>query len=261
MFAPHPSWPAIVQSAYLLGQGATQVAVAESVGCTTRTIRNWKKDEELWQAALEAEGNPEPETQPETNGKPRSLPARLEPDETCNARTRAGTPCAQTAGSRTDHPGLGRCWLHGGRSVVKHGRYSTVKHEELAELIREMEADPEPLDVLPELATTRALLRDWLDRYKDLLKALFAWNAAENADAKDESRKPRPQRIPDLREALPLLSEVSKIVKRIEDVRSANAISRPDLHRLMGEMGRVVAHHSDEDTAQVIRDDWLRIRL
>ena len=35
----------------------------------------------------------------------------------CGARTKQkGTPCGHGAGKRTDHPGSGRCWLHGGRA-------------------------------------------------------------------------------------------------------------------------------------------------
>jgi len=32
----------------------------------------------------------------------------------CGARTRSGEPCRQAAGWGTDHPGVGRCKLHGG---------------------------------------------------------------------------------------------------------------------------------------------------
>lgn len=34
----------------------------------------------------------------------------------CGSRTRAGGKCQQNRGHRTDHPGLGKCWLHGGRT-------------------------------------------------------------------------------------------------------------------------------------------------
>jgi hypothetical protein len=34
----------------------------------------------------------------------------------CGALTRADKACAQPRGHRTDHPGFGNCWLHGGRS-------------------------------------------------------------------------------------------------------------------------------------------------
>ncbi len=50
---------------------------------------------------------------------------------TCGAKTRAGTSCLQPAGWGTDHPGRGRCRLHGGCSLRGHlhpryksGRYA-----------------------------------------------------------------------------------------------------------------------------------------
>lgn len=38
----------------------------------------------------------------------------------CGAKTRAGTPCEQPAGWGTEHPGTGRCKLHGGASLRGH---------------------------------------------------------------------------------------------------------------------------------------------
>lgn len=38
------------------------------------------------------------------------------PKPRCGAKTRAGGSCQQWRGMRTDHLGLGNCWLHGGRT-------------------------------------------------------------------------------------------------------------------------------------------------
>ena len=53
----------------------------------------------------------------------------------CGAKTRAGTPCQQPAGWGTEHPGTGRCKLHGGASLRGHlhpryktGRYSDYRY-------------------------------------------------------------------------------------------------------------------------------------
>lgn len=55
--------------------------------------------------------------------------------QSCGAKTRAGTPCAQPAGWGTDHIGRGRCKLHGGRSpggppgnkkALLTGEYETI---------------------------------------------------------------------------------------------------------------------------------------
>jgi hypothetical protein len=59
----------------------------------------------------------------------------------CGAKTRSGTPCQLPAGWGTDHPGEGRCKLHGGcspgppkgnKNALKHGVYETVIRDRLS---------------------------------------------------------------------------------------------------------------------------------
>lgn len=140
--------------------------------------------------------------------------------------------CKAEAGKGTDHLGEGRCKHHNGRPPT-HGRYSRYLETQLGDAIREFEEDPDPLDLTEEVHLARALLRRALD---------------------DESLADS--------DRMDLVSEVSKIVKRIEDARSQNAISVPELTRLMTEMGRIVAHHvEDQDTIDAIREEWRTIRL
>jgi hypothetical protein len=49
----------------------------------------------------------------------------------CGAKRRNGEICKQRAGARTDHPGYGHCWLHGGNnpSGRKHGAKLQVAEE------------------------------------------------------------------------------------------------------------------------------------
>lgn len=61
----------------------------------------------------------------------------------CGAKTRSGTPCRRPAGWGTDHPGEGRCKLHGGASLkghlhprYKHGRYAQHEIVVVADSIR-----------------------------------------------------------------------------------------------------------------------------
>ena len=52
----------------------------------------------------------------------------------CGAtRKGAHTPCQQAAGVRTDHPGFGRCWLHGGRT--QNGRLYAAREAKFAETL------------------------------------------------------------------------------------------------------------------------------
>jgi len=72
-----------------------------------------------------------------------------------------GKPCKNPAGFRTKHPGEGKCFLpgHGGGSTGRplvHGRYAKSIHGRLGKKIQEHMADPNPLDLRPELAVLRA---------------------------------------------------------------------------------------------------------
>lgn len=61
----------------------------------------------------------------------------------CGAKTRAGTPCQQPAGWGTEHPGEGRCKLHGGASLrghlhprFKHGVHAQYRYAVYSERAR-----------------------------------------------------------------------------------------------------------------------------
>jgi hypothetical protein len=222
----------------------------------------------------------------------------------CGAKNRTGGTCQLRAGFGTDHVGDGRCKFHGGKTPVRSGRYSTVKHEALRDLIAQHAADEDPLDILPELAAARALFQDFIERYGTFTEALLAWHASyetsgrkplapaklealrraldeyeamgELTDDREEDLKlarelaeqlgtpdtNKPRVVLDISDAYRIVGEITKIVERIEKIRAANAISRPELLRVMTEMGRVVqAHVTDEATQAKVRDGWLAIRL
>lgn len=249
------------------------------------------------------------------SGNPMEAGTAVEPHGgACGARTRSRGVCAHPAGWGTDHPGQGRCKLHGGATPVRHGRYSTIRREAIRELIEQHAADPDPLNLLPELAAARALFQDYVERYDEWREAILAWHESYRAverplderrlmametvvdelealvgpadldeedqeeqgtairkamrDARtliDDLRRPgdesKPRRILDLADAVGHAEAISRMVKRIEDIRAQNAISRPELLRIMQEMGRVVARYvADEETREKIQDAWLQIR-
>lgn len=84
----------------------------------------------------------------------------------CGAKTRSGKPCKNPAGLRTQHPGTGKCYKHGGNSVIKHGRYSKVRGEFAKKMLRHAE-DKNPADLVPELTILRTLLEGWIDKNTD----------------------------------------------------------------------------------------------
>lgn len=176
----------------------------------------------------------------------------------CGARTRAGTTCGQAAGWGTDHAGQGRCKLHGGKSPIRSGRYSSVTRQRIRDLIEKHEADENPLDTLPELAAARALFQDYIERYDEFTDALIAWHESWG----EENGPKKPRQVLDIADAYRIVSEVTKIAKRIEDVRAQNAISRSDFYRVMTEMGRVVDMVVDDpDKRQRIHEGWMGIQL
>ena len=130
-----------------------------------------------------------------------------------------------------------------------------MKRETLRDRIAAYEADPDPLNTLPEIAATRALFEDYVNRYDEITEALLAWY-------RSNGQEPKPGQILDISEAYRLLSEITKMVKRVQDARAANAVSIEQLNRIMSDMARGVERYvEDPDTLEKIKDYWLTIRL
>ena len=223
-------------------------------------------------------------------------------DKFCCAKTKSGGRCRRPAGWGTKHVGQGRCKLHFGNAPIKHGRYSLIHRESLRDLAEHFENDPDPLDLLPDLAQCRALYTDFINRYDVWSQALLAWHESHKArelpkrlaafrqalvtrDVQqvlagiqelerwlDSPNEGRPVQMLDIADAHRLLSEVTKIATRIEQNRAANAVSRPDLYRIVTEMGRTVesvmgglepalGEEKVNDVLQKIRDQWASIKL
>lgn len=72
----------------------------------------------------------------------------------------------------------------------------------------------------------------------------------------------RPRQVLDISEAKNILAETGKMVERIEKIRAANAISRPELNRIYQEMWRAVdGMVSSDETKSEIKRSWLGICL
>lgn len=96
----------------------------------------------------------------------------------CGAKTRAGGTCKNAAGFKTDHVGESKCFLHGGKTPIKHGRYSTINRPRIKELLETFKADDDPLGLLPEIELLRALVLDFIERHDEHTEALLAWHAS-----------------------------------------------------------------------------------
>ena len=162
-----------------------------------------------------------------------------EPHVECGAqlKRRKGI-CEKPAGWRTDHPGQGRCYFHGGATPIRNGRYSTIQNEELGEKIAKFAKDPDPLNLEPEIAVLRALVEDLLDRWYWIFGpdgALLAWHESFTKGAEDKEKKPR--ELPDISSVSAIVDRVGRMVERIHKFRAEQSISMATLNRVVEQMG------------------------
>lgn len=221
--------------------------------------------------------------------------------------------CTRRAGHGTRHLGTGPCKFHGGKhQLVTHGggRYQgALLKGRIVDLIKLFEEDPDPLNLLPELAAARALFTDFINRYEEFSEALIGWWASwdvlkkpiaedqcqafdnvvdewENVAVPDPGttksqlediklarrfvaalrlrglERTKPRAVLDVADAYRIVSEISKIAERIEEIRAKNAISRPDFIRLTAAMGNSVAKYvRDPEVLRKIRKEWLALQV
>lgn len=164
--------------------------------------------------------------------------------------------CRNGAGFRTEHPGQGRCFKHGGNRVTKSGRYAGIEHATVQERMDEIAAmETNVLDLEPEALLLRALIADYIDRYEDFVNALMAWYHAPDV-------KVKPRRILDISDASNLIESVSRIVERIHKIQSSGAISLATFARVTEQMGIIVANHvKDETVLNTIDTEWASLAL
>lgn len=208
----------------------------------------------------------------------------------CNAqlRKRPGSHCQNPQGFRTDHLGQGRCYLHGGNKPIQSGRYSQLLRERMRDMQLKHEADPDPLNIFPEIAAGRMLFEDFLNRYAETTEALLAWhesyvrapleridqltelldeyehhirtgepsprqlwqlkNSRAIVDRLKQAQEGKPRTVVDIASAHQLLENITRMVERVQRERSQNAISRANMLRVMTEFGRAVVTYVNDPT-------------
>lgn len=123
--------------------------------------------------------NTKPVKASEDRHVPTEYHGKIEPNWYCRGwNGKREKYCKLRAGFRTDHKGVGRCYLHGGTQPIKHGLYESITRPRIAQLVAKYEAmsDEEALRTFPELAAARALFTDWIERYDEITEALLAWH-------------------------------------------------------------------------------------
>lgn len=87
----------------------------------------------------------------------------------CGAAKKDGTTCRQTAGKRTNHVGIGNCWLHGGATPTHQAAASVAMARETAQLFA-VPRDVHPIDgLLEEYARTAGMV----DSYEAMCSGLL----------------------------------------------------------------------------------------
>lgn len=190
---------------------------------------------------------------------------------TCGAKNRAGVPCRNQAGHKTDHLGEGRCTYHGGSVPVKHGRYSKIKRARIRELQEQFEADPDPTNLLPEVSLLRAIVVDFVERYDEIYGpdgALIAWHSSFKNPLSTAPEKPR--QLLDFSSVSALVDRVGAMVDRIRRAEQERSISLGTLNRVIEQLGLEVhgaisEMNLERDARTALLDDierrWGSVRL
>jgi hypothetical protein len=239
---------------------------------------------------------------------PTEYQGKIEPNYWCRGWSAKRTKyCGARAGHGTAHPGMGRCSMHGGQKRdgdkrMRGGGRSALPATRVKALIEQHLADAKLYDVSRTLATAKALMDDFIERYYEITPALLAWygateplsevqrlallrcleeleelygegeptaqQAADLAEARAAvaylaaPRVEKPHRVPDISEAVSHADVISKIIHRVNQHHSQNAISYQRLAAFMFELSRQL-DGLVPDRAQLkrINDTILTIRV
>lgn len=188
----------------------------------------------------------------------------------CGATTRSETKCQRPAGWGTDHVGQGRCKLHAGCSPIKSGRYSKIERPGWKERVDRFEADPDPLNLLPEVALLRAVVEDLIERWESIYGANGAVLAWHNSFINKNYSTPKPRQLPDFSSISQVVDRVGAMVDRIQKYKAEGTISLVTLNRIVEQLGAELIGAAqeaqlDSDTStrffKAIERRWQSIRL
>lgn len=156
----------------------------------------------------------------------------------CGAKTRSGGKCGQPAGWGTHHVGEGKCKLHGGSShgrPIITGRYSVSHRQSLAEKVRDFIEDPEPANLMSELALMRALLQDYLDRFPDGINLT----------------------VKSIGHVYSMVDDISKLVERINRILTQTALTMAEVQYLQARLADLVVKYiSDDEQRSAFWDEY-----
>ena len=126
----------------------------------------------------------------------------------------------------------GRCRMHGGTSPgrpIIHGRYSLKHRASLADKAQEFMDDPEPGNLLSELALMRALMQDYLDRFPEGVTLPAA----------------------DVFRLLAMIHSLSKLVERISRILNQTALTQAEVQFLQGRLADIIVTFIDDPDKRI----------
>lgn len=178
-----------------------------------------------------------------TTSKATPVLARSRRQKCGSPRQNGRPPCNMPAGSRTGHPGTGRCWLHGGNARIgpehggwRHGLYAKVFRGQLAERFKQTAGGEDPLQLYGELAAARALVTDYIDRL-------------ENQDSLSKD---------DITIVLAWLSQIGTLAGRIVDARASMALTRAEILYIQAQMESAIRDFTPDAERQRAFVDRIR---
>lgn len=172
-----------------------------------------------------------------SKSKPHVTRKSREPHVACGAKLKSGKGlCSKAAGWRTDHPGQGKCYFHGGATPIKSGVYSGIQRPGLREKIDKFAQHEDPYNLEPELALLRAFVEDLIERWDAIYGedgALLAWHESFNIG----EAVPKPRQLPDFTAVTTVVDRVGKMVERIQKFKAESTISLATLNRVVEQLG------------------------
>jgi hypothetical protein len=237
---------------------------------------------------------------------PEEFGPKVAPNYFCRGRNvKTRKYCKWRAGQGTTHPGVGRCKLHGGQQEednrITHGRESFIRSQRVQELVEKHLATDNPLDISVTLATAKALMDDYVERYYTLLPMLEAWYTSRAPIDEDqrlallrcldeleekyqgeptdqqrddlaasraavahlaEPQPDKPRAILDISDAVRHADVISKIIHRVNMHQAQNAISYARLSAFLFGLKRELDNLvTDRDLLQKINDRIMQVRI
>lgn len=125
----------------------------------------------------------------------------------------------------------GRCRMHGGTNPgapIKHGRYSKYAPEKLRAKIEAFKND-DPLSLIDELATQRALLADYMERFQAVGQSMPA----------DEIFR-----------LMSWIGDIGVMVDRMVKIRNSTALTAAEVAYLVARIPEVVTKYIDDPDQQ-----------